>query len=123
MRTPSMSNARLHHAVRAKAVAAQRGTVAWHLAALGRLTVPGGDLSVLLRRVSPRPLDDDNLRGALKAVRDELAVWLGLPDDRDPRVSWLYDQRRGGVKEHAVEVVVGPRVVCSACGAVRTVAA
>lgn len=59
--------------------------------------------TVKLTRIAPSDgLDDDNLRGALKAARDEMAVLLGLPvtrrgqaDDRDPRVSWEYDQRRG----------------------------
>jgi hypothetical protein len=38
-------------------------------------------------------LDSDNLAGALKAVRDGVADWLGI-DDRDPRVAWVCDQRR-----------------------------
>lgn len=50
---------------------------------------------VLLTRVAPSSgLDDDNLSGSLKAIRDAMAEWLGL-DDRDPRVGWRYAQRRG----------------------------
>lgn len=49
--------------------------------------------SVLLTRVAPRKLDDDNLRGALKAVRDGVADWLGI-DDGDERVSWEYAQEK-----------------------------
>lgn len=41
-------------------------------------------------------LDDDNLRSALKAVRDGIAEKLGI-DDRDPRVEWRYGQRKGMV--------------------------
>jgi hypothetical protein len=49
---------------------------------------------VTLTRVSGGRLDDDNLRPALKAVRDVVAAWLGL-DDADPRVRWVYRQRAG----------------------------
>lgn len=35
----------------------------------------------------PRYFDDDNLAGALKPVRDEIADWLGI-DDADGRVRW-----------------------------------
>lgn len=48
---------------------------------------------VRLTRLSPGTLDDDNLRGALKAVRDGVADRLGV-DDRDPRVTWEYAQER-----------------------------
>ena len=66
---------------------------------------------VTLVRVSPRPLDTDNLRPALKQVRDEVAKWLGLPqtkrgqaDDRDPRVAWRYQQGPRNAGEHGVLV-------------------
>lgn len=51
---------------------------------------------VTIIRVRPmrgNMLDGDNLVGACKSVRDEIARWLGL-DDADPRVTWRYDQRR-----------------------------
>jgi hypothetical protein len=44
-------------------------------------------------RISAGELDDDNLRGALKAIRDEVAEWIGL-DDRDPLIVWKYDQEK-----------------------------
>jgi hypothetical protein len=52
---------------------------------------------VKLTRIGQKRLDDDNLRMALKAVRDCVAAWLGLRDDSDPRVRWEYDQRPGYV--------------------------
>lgn len=62
--------------------------------------------TVKLTRVAPsNGLDDDNLRGALKSVRDGIADALGV-DDRDPRVTWEYDQRRGKPREYAVEVEI-----------------
>lgn len=48
---------------------------------------------VRLSRFAPGELDDDNLRGALKAVRDGVADALDL-DDRSPRITWHYDQAR-----------------------------
>jgi hypothetical protein len=47
--------------------------------------------------MSPRKLDTDNLQGAFKWIRDEVANQLvpgkqpGRADD-DPRISWEYDQ-------------------------------
>jgi hypothetical protein len=61
--------------------------------------------TVYLTRISPRKLDDDNLRGALKACRDGVADAIGV-DDGDERVTWDYSQRRGKPKEYAVEVTV-----------------
>lgn len=57
---------------------------------------------VLLKRVAPRRLDDDNLRGALKAVRDEVAKFLGVDDGAKGGIEWCYDQGKGEPKQHAV---------------------
>lgn len=58
------------------------------------LVEPGG-LVVCLHRAAPSDgLDDDNLRAALKAVRDGIADAMGI-DDRDKRVRWAYAQSRG----------------------------
>ena len=64
---------------------------------------------VTLTRIAPRLLDvGDNLSGgSLKSLRDGIADWLGVPDN-DPRVTWLYDQRKGEPKKYAVEVEVRP---------------
>lgn len=92
IQTESMSNARLHWAVKAKHVQAQRRATAYRtppaLKTLGPL------LTVVLTRVSPRQLDDDNLRGALKGVRDQVACALGV-DDRSRLVRWDYSQEKG----------------------------
>lgn len=60
---------------------------------------------VTLTRVAPRRLDDDNLRGALKAVRDGIADRLGV-DDADPRVEWRYGQRKGEPRQYVVEAEI-----------------
>jgi hypothetical protein len=102
IRTVSESNGREHWAKKAKRVKCHR--TAAHLAvfataARGR-TLP---VNVTLTRIAPRALDDDNLRGALKAVRDGVSDALGV-DDRDPRVTWLYSQKRGRAREYAVAI-------------------
>jgi len=100
MRLPSVANLREHWAVKAKRSAAQRGAA--RLACNG--VRPAFPVTIKLVRVSPRPLDDDNLRSAFKAIRDGVTDAVGLKDDRDPRLSWEYEQRRGRPKEHAVLV-------------------
>lgn len=88
VKTVSESNGRDHWRVKARRVRLQR-RAAWELCP--RVGLP---CIVTLVRVSPRALDDDNLRGALKAIRDGVADRLGI-DDRDPRVEWSYAQRKG----------------------------
>ena len=51
---------------------------------------------VRLTRIGQKQLDDDNLRPALKAVRDCVAAWLGV-DDANPLIRWEYGQRAGFV--------------------------
>ncbi len=58
---------------------------------------------ITLTRVAPRKLDDDNLRGALKAVRDGVADALRV-EDNTPLIHWEYKQEQA--KEYAVLVEV-----------------
>ena len=73
----------------------------------GRVVLP---CTVLVRRVAPSSgLDPhDSLPASLKSIVDGIADALGLASDRDARVRWTYDQRRGVPGEHAVEVEVWP---------------
>lgn len=100
IKAPSTSNLREHWAARAKRAAKQKRDT--------RLLCPrwthGPLLVVKLTRVSPRALDDDNLRGALKSVRDAVASWLKV-DDASPLVGWEYEQAQG---EQAVRVELKP---------------
>lgn len=116
MQIPSRANANLHHFKRAALVQRQRKLV---LSDLRFLAVhPGLPCTIELVRVAPRPLDDDNLRGALKAHRDAVAEWLGCKDDRDPQVRWLYGQRkdrRPGYTAAAITIVQGQHD-CPCCG-------
>ena len=93
-RVYSEANRRDHHHAKARRVKAQREEVALRFA---RLTILDGPRYVVtLRRVAPTVLlDDDNLRSSLKAVRDEVAEWLGLDDSNDSPVHWVYRQDQG----------------------------
>lgn len=112
LRTVSESNGRglTRGAAIAKStrIKRQRSTVALYLRAegiAGSHWLSLAPLTVLLVRISPRALDDDNLRGALKSTRDAVAGFLGI-NDRDPRVRWDYTQRTGAVREQAVEITL-----------------
>lgn len=109
IRTVSESNAREHWASKHRRVSAQRTCVELALRArlsgLRELALP---CTVRLTRVAPRALDDDNLRGALKACRDGAADALGIQDN-DPRVTWAYDQRKGAVRVYAIELALTPK--------------
>ncbi len=66
---------------------------------------------ITLTRISPRKLDDDNLAYAFKSVRDMIAAFI-FDDyrmgrrDNDPRIKWLYDQKKGEVGEYAFEIEI-----------------
>lgn len=100
VKLPSASNLREHWARKHRRVKQQRGVVRAYLGGQPRPELP---LVVTLTRIGPRRFDDDNLRGAFKGQRDEVAAWLGV-DDADPRVTWAYAQRREGVREYAIEI-------------------
>ena len=94
LRLRSSANLREHWARRAERVAGERAVVRFMLSAQRDWKPDGGPCVVTLTRVAPRELDDDNLAHAFKAIRDGVADALGV-DDRDPRVTWGYAQRRG----------------------------
>lgn len=99
--TKSTSNLREHWRAKADRIAKQRRAVQYH----GRSHVKSQLLpmiSVSLTRISPRRLDDDNLQGALKAVRDEVASMLRV-DDATELLAWYYSQESG---PHSVRVTI-----------------
>lgn len=109
IKTVSEANQRGHWAKKAGRVKAQRNAVELVLrtspSSWARAVAVLGPVSVVLTRIAPRRLDDDNLASALKATRDQVAAWLGV-DDGDERVSWKCEQRTGRPKEYAVEVSI-----------------
>ncbi len=110
LRTVPGLNARENPFVRAKRVKAERAAISRGLrkalgcdrwACSGVVSLPA---VVTLTRVGPRPCDSDNLAGAMKAVRDSVAAFLGVDDGAD-WVEWRYRQERG---EWGVRVEIAP---------------
>jgi hypothetical protein len=102
LRTVSEKNTREHWRTRARRVAGQRGMAkiaCWQPCAAFRKT----PVTVLLTRVAPQALDDDNVAASLSGVRDGVADALQT-NDRDPLVLWRYGQRRGRPREYSVLV-------------------
>jgi hypothetical protein len=93
LRTAPGLNAREKWQVRAGRVKKERKAVAWLLVRQPKPVIP---CSVLLTRSAPSiGMDDDNLPGALKSVRDEIAHWLGIDDRHSGQVRYRYAQKRG----------------------------
>ncbi|QRK06038.1 hypothetical protein JQX13_38825 [Archangium violaceum] len=101
VKTASTSNLREHPMARYRRTDAQKRAT--------RRRCPewtAGPLVVVrLTRVSPRQLDDDNVRGALKSVRDAVATWLRV-DDASPLVRWEYLQAKGATPLVRVQVML-----------------
>lgn len=85
IRTYSEQNCRDHWAKKARRAKSQRADA--HLL-FKACPLPA---AITFTRLAPRALDDDNLVGAFKALRDGIADRLGVKDD-DPRISWSYAQ-------------------------------
>lgn len=62
-------------------------------------------LVVFMVRHSPREMDDDGLRSALKHVRDGIAARLRI-DDGSPLVRWNYSQGKCKAGEERVGVTI-----------------
>lgn len=105
LRIESCANLREHWAKRAKRAKEHR---------LAALAVPKQVLpcTVTITRVAPRALDDDNLQGGCKALRDGIADRLGVKDN-DDRVVWRYSQEKGKPKEYAVRVTLTPHAIAA----------
>lgn len=101
------SNDRDHWQQRHRRVQTERRHTAKCLLGQKRPQIP---CRVILTRLSFGSLDDDNVRAALKGVRDEIASWLGIDDRRDTQVRYEYRQRRVARGQFGVEVEFGPPV-------------
>lgn len=103
IKTVAGLNAREHWRTRAKRVHAERAT-SYMTISLER-DKPGLPVAVSLVRLSAGTLDDDNLQGAFKAIRDGVADAYGVPDN-DPRIQWRYSQEKCGRGEFGVRIEV-----------------
>jgi hypothetical protein len=105
MRTGRGQNNREHWAAAAKRARTERLTAAWQLKA-GKVEMPLPPFAVRLTRIAPSDgLDDDNLRGALKHVRDGVADHFDIDDKRSDLLRYEYAQERG---KWAVRIEVLP---------------
>lgn len=80
------------------------------------LTLPAGALPwlgpwcVRITRFATELLDDDNLQGAAKEIRDAVAAALHI-DDGDPLIAWAYTQERGS-EEAACRIEIWGAASC-----------
>ena len=100
LRLVNETNAREHWAARCGRAKTHRQIAGWTAkpCVLG-MSPP---YRVMITRIGPRRLDDDNLAASAKHVRDGIADALGI-DDGDPRIAWMYDQRRCGPRDVTLE--------------------
>ena len=110
LKTVSEMNVRTHWAVRAKRMKEHRFCAKSAVAGVAKTALPPFmewpdmlPLVVVLTRYSAGRLDDDNLRSALKGVRDGVAEAIGI-NDADARVSYHYQQERCQRNSYAVGI-------------------
>lgn len=87
IKTVSEMNMRAHWAIRATRMREHRQTA---FLMVSKVPLP---CVVTMTRLSAGELDDDNLRSALKGVRDGIADRLGVADNH-PGIRWRYEQER-----------------------------
>ena len=118
IRTISEANIRGHWAKNYKLHTDQKFVAqACTVGALGKLVIgdpligDGVPITIHMTRVGGNKMDDDNLRGALKYIRDGIAdalapgLVLGGADGLD-RFTWKYSQRKGKRSEPKIEVTL-----------------
>lgn len=103
IRIESVANLREHWTQRAKRAGKHRADV--HVGLRAARMPHAVPCMVTLTRIAPRTLDGDNLQAGCKAVRDAVALYLTV-DDADPRVTWRYEQEKGGTKEYALRIEI-----------------
>lgn len=102
MQTGRGLNSRGHWRIAHRRNLAEQEVVSWELHKVPKPRIP---CSCVLTRVAPsNGLDDDNLIGALKSVRDAVSKWLQVDDRHRDVVRYGYGQRRG---PWAVEIAFG----------------
>lgn len=101
---------RQHWRVRQERAKGQKEAVGLFLGAYSQWLAGAVPCAVHITRLGPRDLDDDNLQGAAKAVRDALAAMMGVDDRAGQGVEWnAVAQRRGEQGAYGVEIRVERR--------------
>jgi len=106
MRLGAALNARVHWTKRAARSKKERATVGWAMRAHRRPILSRPPTTCTLVRIAPRMLDDDNLQGAFKSIRDEVASFFGVDDGPRGPIAWRYEQRKGEPKQYAVQIAL-----------------
>lgn len=88
IKTVSALNSREHWRKRAARVKAERAATALIVRPFFTPCI------VRMVRLSPALCDDDNLQGAMKAVRDEIARINGVDDGPTGPITWVYAQEK-----------------------------
>jgi hypothetical protein len=105
LKTVAGLNAREHWRTRAARVKKERNT-AKICARVLMLRVPL-PATITMTRLSAGELDDDNLQGAFKAVRDGIADAYGVADN-DPRIKFRYAQAKCPRGQYGIHVKADP---------------
>lgn len=106
MKLGAALNARVHWTRRAARAKKERAIVATVLRCQWTPYDEGSGppTTCTLARIAPRMLDDDNLQGAFKSIRDEVAAFFGVDDGPRGPIAWRYEQRKGQPRQYAVEI-------------------
>jgi hypothetical protein len=104
LRLPSLANCRLHWRALHRLKVNQQFTVFGYMLAAKLPPLPA---TITLTRVGPRTLDSDNLAGAFKFVRDQIADLYGV-DDGSPLYEWRYGQDVG--RGYAIRIDIERRL-------------
>lgn len=106
VRTVAGLNAREHHLARSRRVKKERTTACIVVkSATRQFPLP---VVVTMTRLSAGKLDDDNIPGACKAIRDGIADAYGI-DDAGPEIQWRYAQQRCSRGAFGVLVRIEPQ--------------
>jgi hypothetical protein len=104
LRTVSAANAREHWTKKAARNKKERLAVAAYFQTMPSLFRTSTDgIVVSFTRYGKRDLDDDNLAGSFKAIRDEVAKQLNRDDGPKSGIVWQYAQERG---DYAIRIEV-----------------
>ena len=98
-------NQRGHWSKRAKRFRSQKDVLQTTLINFGMYhCCQVGKVSVTFTKLGGRAMDDDNLRGSFKGLRDEVASWMLDVNDADPRITWKYEQEPKGRQGVRIEI-------------------
>jgi hypothetical protein len=97
-----LTQSREHWSIVRERANAQKGIVCNYMNKIA----PSNVRCVMITRIAPRKLDSDNLHGALKSVRDAIALALGRDDAdwKDGAIKWQVYQRYEVPRTYGIEV-------------------